>query len=388
MLPIGRSEVVPIRVQRLPQSIETPVAFVSTPGAYVRFAYARSSDSMNNHADGQDYLCFQHNDQRLAFVVCDGVGSSFCGNLAARILGDNLLEWLWSVDVTYLESAEAIGEAATGALNKLQKQARHEVETYEIPGQMSPLVKQALEAQRTYGSETVFAAARIDYPGPIFPDGLMVICWMGDTQIHLLDEDGKHIELGGSWENANRWSTTQGVRGQMSAWLGDLAGIGRVTAFTDGLAAHAKRLLDFSDDKLDQEIRAGARLPSSDDVAFIDVVIRTPRYEGYPDLELPDLNAERPRLEPIWNPTGAPAYELIWDWPGQPNASFIVQEASNPVLSDSQTIKVEGKDTRWRPSGKLTPGRRYYRVRAMTRRGVVNLDKGHEEGGLAYANAV
>src|SRR5574341_840172 len=66
MLPIGRSEVVPIRVQRLPQSIETPVAFVSTPGAYVRYAYARSSDSMNNHADGQDYLCFQHNDQRLA----------------------------------------------------------------------------------------------------------------------------------------------------------------------------------------------------------------------------------------------------------------------------------------------------------------------------------
>src|SRR5689334_4081259 len=159
-----RSEPVPIRSQRVPQSIETPVTFVAAPGVYVRYAYSRSSDSMASGIEGQDYLCFQHNDQKFVFVICDGVGSSFCGNLAARILGDGLLEWLWSADITYLGGAAALSEAATSALNRLQKHARHEVEDYQIPDQISPLVRQALEAQRAYGSEAVFVAMRVDHP--------------------------------------------------------------------------------------------------------------------------------------------------------------------------------------------------------------------------------
>jgi hypothetical protein len=347
------------------------VTFVSAPGAYVRYAYSRSSDSMTSHIEGQDYLCFQHNDQRLVAVVCDGVGSSFCGNLAAHILGDGLLEWLWSVDITYLNGAAAVTEAAVSALNRLQKQARHEVEDYEIPGQMSALVRQALEAQRAYGSEAVFAAVRIDHPSPMIPDGLITICWMGDTRIHALDEDGSQIALGGRWDNADRWSSTQGVRGQMFTWMHELAGVGRVVAYTDGLSAHADRVVGYSDDKLDREIRAGARLPTSDDVAFVDVVVRSVRYEGYPDPDEPDINAERPHLEQIWNPTGAPSYELRWNMPGQANASFMIQEATNPALSDDKIIDVTSKEMIWRPPSPQPPGHYYYRIRGVNRRGVV-----------------
>lgn len=365
------SELVPIRTQRVPQSIETPVTFVPVPSAYVRFAYSRSSDSMTSHVDGQDYLCFQHNDQRFVAVVCDGVGSSFCGNLAARILGDGLLEWLWAVDITYLSSAAALVEAATSALNKLQKQARHEVEDYQIPGQMSPLVRQALEAQRAYGSEAVFAAVRIDHPSPMIPDGLISICWMGDTRIYALDDEGAQIELGGRWENADRWSSTKGVRGQMFGWMRELAGVGRVVAHSDGLSAHTDRLLDYSDDTLDREIRAGSRLPTSDDVAFIDVVVRSVRYEGYPDPEEPDINADRPHLEQIWNPTGAPTYELRWGMPGQSNASYMIQEATNPALVDARMIDVVSKEPGWKPPTAQPPGHYYYRVRGVSRRGIV-----------------
>src|SRR5262245_39082836 len=194
---LGKSEVVPIRTQRVPQTIETPVSFVSAPGAYVRFAYSRSSDSMNSQIEGQDYLCFQHNDQRLVFVVCDGVGSSFCGNLAARILGDALLEWLWALDVTYLGGPSALNEAAVSYLNRIQKQAQLEVSEYEIPGEMSGLVRQALEAQRVYGSEAIFAACRIDHPSPMISDGLISVLWMGDTQIHVVDEEGQEFDLSG-----------------------------------------------------------------------------------------------------------------------------------------------------------------------------------------------
>ena len=368
----GRSEVVPIRTQRVPQGVETPVTFVSAPGAYIRYAYSRSSDSMANQIEGQDYLCFQHNDQRLVFVVSDGVGSSFCGNLAARILGDGLLEWLWSLDITYLGGQAALSEAAASFLNRLQKQARHEVEEYEIPDEITGLVRQALEAQRAYGSEAIFAAARIDHPSPMIPDGLISVLWMGDTRIHVLDEEGNEIEIGAAWDNANRWSTAQGVRGQMGAWMRELKGVGRVVAFTDGLAAHAGRLLSYPDSVLNREISAGARLPSSDDVAFIDVVLRTPRYEGYPDPDLPDPNAERPHLEQIWNPTGADTYELRWNWRGHPKARFIVQEATNPALSESRVFDVPAGATSWRPPEGQKPGHYYYRVRAINRRGVVS----------------
>jgi Protein phosphatase 2C len=367
-----RSDIVPIRSQRVPQSIETPVTFVSAPGVYLRYTYSRSSDSMASGIDGQDYLCFQHNDQKFVFVVADGVGSSFCGNLAARILGDGLLEWLWAADIPYFGAAAALGEAATSALNRLQKQAHYEVEAYEIPGQISPLVRQALEAQRAYGSEAIFAAMRIDHPSPTIPDGLISLCWMGDTQVHLIDLDGQKIEIGGRWENANRWSTTQGVRGAMSAWMRELSGIGRIVAFTDGLAGHASQVFDDSDDQLDREIRAGARLPTSDDVALIDVITRTARYEGYPDPDLPDPNLERPQLEPIWNPTGTGMYELRWTWAGEKNASFMIQEATNPALSDGKVMEGIVKEPHWGPDEAQPPGHYYYRVRAANRRGVVS----------------
>ena len=253
-----RSEDVPIRTQQVPQTIETPVSFVSAPGAYVRYAYSRSSDSMSSQVEGQDYLCFRHNDQRLVFVVCDGVGSSFCGNLASRLLGDSLLDWLWSLDITYLGGAPALKEAAVSYLNRFQKQAQHEVAEYEIPEEISGLVRQALEAQRAYGSEAIFAAARIDHPSVTIPDGLISVCWMGDTQIHVHDEQGEEIEIGGVWDNANRWSTVQGVKGQMNAWMQSLESVGRVFAFTDGLNTHADQLSEYGDAKLDRERRSSS----------------------------------------------------------------------------------------------------------------------------------
>ncbi len=366
-----RSELTPIRTHRVPQTAETPVTFVPVPNAYVRFAYSRSSDSMASHVEGQDYLCFQHNDQRFVFVIADGVGSSFCGNLAARTLGDHLIEWLWSLDIGYLGGSAALNEAATSYLSRLQKQAQHEVEEYEIPDEISGLVRQALEAQRAYGSEAVFAAVRIDHPSATIPDGLLSILWMGDTQIYVFNEDGEERDLGGTWDNTNRWSTTKGVRGQMDAWMQELKGIGRIISFTDGLAAHAAQIHTYADSKLDREIHAGTRLPSSDDIALIDLVLRTPRYEGYPNPDLPDPNLERPHLEQIWNPTGSSQYELRWNWHGGGKTSFIVQEATNPALTEAQVMNISAGQTEWRVPAPQAPGHYYYRVRGINRRGIV-----------------
>src|SRR5574341_1833558 len=173
---------------KIPQKVETQVTFEAVPNAYVRYAYSRSSDSMANQIEGQDYLCFRYNDEKLVFVVCDGVGSSFCGNLAARILGDEVLDWLWMDDIPALGSAAALQEVAIARLNRIQKIAGHEVESYQIPGHISPLIRQALEQQRAYGSEAIFVAGRIDHPSFRVIDGMLSLFWMGDTQARVLDE--------------------------------------------------------------------------------------------------------------------------------------------------------------------------------------------------------
>jgi len=369
---LDRSEVVPIRTQQVPQNIETPVTFSAVPNAYIRYAYARSSESMQAQGEGQDYLCFKHNDQRLVFVVCDGVGSSFCGNLAARILGENLMDWLWSLDIEYLGGEAALVESATAYLNnKLQKQAQHEVEEYKIPGsdQMNALILQALEAQRSYGSEAIFAAGRIDHPGPMMTDGLISLIWMGDTQIHLYDAEENEIDLGAVWTSANRFSTVQGTKGEMNGWMQPLSNISRVTVFSDGLTAHVDRVAGYSDSTLDREIHAGARLATSDDVSFIDVVLRSTRYEGYPDPDLPDPNMERPHLQQIWNPTGDDKYEVRWNWPSGQKAAFLLQEAQNPALTDARIIEIPQDELNWKPGEAHEPGAYYYRVRAIPRRG-------------------
>ena len=369
MMFFNRSEAVPIRSQSVPQTIETPVSFTPAPGAYIRYAYSRSSDSMSSGIEGQDYLAFQHNDQRLVMVVADGVGSSFCGNLAARILGDEFLKWMWSLDITYLGGASALMESAMSYLNRLQKQAQIEVNEYEIPDEVTGLVRQALEAQRDYGSEAIFAAARIDHPSPMIPEGLVSVCWMGDTRIHVLHDNGTAVDLGGSWENANRWSTKLGAKGRMSAWMSDLRDIARVVSYTDGLSAHDEGILDYGDSYLDRMIHQGARLPTSDDVAFVDVVLRTATYEGYPDPELPDPSAERPRLEQVWNPTGGDTYEIRWNWDGSDKDRFMVQEADSPSMADGRLHEVPAGQTTWRPASAQKPGHYYYRVRGVKRNG-------------------
>lgn len=367
--PWERTNQAPIRTTRVSQTVETEVTFAAAPGAYLRYAYARSSDSVANQIEGQDYLIFQHNDQRLVFVVCDGVGSSFCGNLAARILGERLLEWMWTLDITYIDGAGALVEAATGFLRRLQADGQREVESYEIPDHFPPLIRQALEQQRGYGSEAVFVAARIDHAGPYTPDGALTLCWMGDTELHVLDEDGHEMEIGAEWTSKNRWSTTQGVKGKFSAAMSKLKGVGRLLAFTDGLSDQSDNLAHASDADIERAIYAGGRSATSDDVAFIDVVLRTPRYEGYNGE--PDPGADRPSLEQIWNPTNSDSYELRWGWSGGIGAHFIVQESGDPAFYHARTYEVSSKEGSWRPPTP-SPGHYYYRVRAVKRFGGIS----------------
>lgn len=368
----------------LPQDAETEVSFAGAPHANLRYAYYRSSDSVANQIEGQDYLAFRQDERRLTFVVCDGVGSSFCGNIAAKVLGEAMLAWLWKLDTARLTSTAALTETARNTLNKIRPQAEREVSRYEVPEHLPPLVQQALEGQRAYGSETVFVAGRLDHPSDGSPEGRLLLVWMGDTQFILYDDAGDEIGINASFSANDRWSSVQGVRGDVHTWVGEAEPVARWLVFSDGISDHAERLAAYSDVELEEAAHAQFRADNSDDIALLDIVRHTPAYLGLADRDRPtDASIGTPILNPFNKDPRDSSYEVSWVW-NNGKAKFALQEATNPAFRDAYTEEVGGA-TAWQTQEPRPPGRYYYRVRALTgRKGVAGPWSAPQVAQVAY----
>jgi hypothetical protein len=360
---MSRSQSAP-RIVHVSQNVETEVTFVAAPRASLRYAYFRSSDSVASQIEGQDYLAFKYDARRLVFAVCDGVGSSFCGNIAARVLGEAVLEWLWGLEADHLTRAEALAETAKSFLNKAQPVAQDEVARYQIADHLPPLIQQALEAQRAYGSETVFVAGRLDHPDAASPAGRLLLVWMGDSQIHLYDNTDNEIDIGAAFDVNDRWSSTQGVKGTVHSWVSDAEGVARLLAFSDGISSHADRLVAYSDIELEEASQAQYRTANSDDVALLDIVPHTPAYMGLAETERPvDAEMGAPQVALVEKDRRDSTYEVRWRWEGN-KAKFELQEATNPAFRGAYLEQV-GNNTTWQTEEPRAPGRYYYRVRAV-----------------------
>src|SRR5689334_16284453 len=162
----------------LPQDSETPLTPLRTPVGTALYLYVRSVDSVNAHTIGQDYVTFQYRGTDLAFAVCDGVGQSFMGDLAARLLGDKLIEWLMSLQRP--SDAERFSQSVADALNAMTISTAQQVAQYKLPDHLPPILTQALENQRRYGSESMFVAGRLALGSD---DPWVALCWLGDSPV-------------------------------------------------------------------------------------------------------------------------------------------------------------------------------------------------------------
>src|SRR3954469_7654453 len=91
----GADRPVPVTV-RVPIDRELALQRGSVAGLTWRYAYARSADCRRAGQVGQDFLTIRCDGRAVAFAVCDGVGQSFFGEIAAGLLGSALLDWLWA----------------------------------------------------------------------------------------------------------------------------------------------------------------------------------------------------------------------------------------------------------------------------------------------------
>jgi hypothetical protein len=260
-------------IVRLDQGIESPLRAIRSSAFKCRYAYARSADSRHDNQPGQDYLVFCDLGHAFVFAACDGVGQSFYGNLAARLLGDELVAWL-------AEYAPAPGDTVTPAadlsnfLSTLTATATAQVNEQPVPAE-PPLLRDVLLEKQARGSEAMFVCGRIDLEGPEASGGRVLLAWMGDMRVHLW-RDNKRVDLGGRHETEERWSSRHGPIGEgvhvysSPLTAGDSGW--RLIVYSDGL-----KLLDEivnqrqSNDSLSRIIETANASPESDDVTYLEL---------------------------------------------------------------------------------------------------------------------
>jgi serine/threonine protein phosphatase PrpC len=232
-----------------------------------RYTYVRSADSRANDDIGQDYLTFRVGERAFTFALCDGVSQSFYGDLAARLLGEALVNW-FSNDLPVTLETSSIRQALTTCLAGLTPRASTLVARQPLPPAIPPLFRDVLEQKRSLGSQSMFVCGGVELSRPRFPTGRIVLAWMGDSRLRFWGQPGsRETELGGAFTSAERWSTARGpVGGEPHVFAAALdpraVGGFRLLAYSDGLSA-----LDSHDDSPpDEAVRA---LLGGDDAAAL-----------------------------------------------------------------------------------------------------------------------
>lgn len=244
---------------------ETPTTSVIRPSYNYRYAYARSLDSRNEGDNGQDYLAIIENEKRLAFALCDGVSQSFYGDIAARLLGEAVTEYLFSLGLSL--SPEELTREITNLLQSLVGPTTRTIQEFKIPDDLPAMLQKSLDQKRTLGSESTLVAGLAD-----FESEEIVLAWLGDSNLRIWGPENELTSnLGSTFLTDERWSSRKGPVGNVHVITGSMDAIRRITAYSDGLNRINKWLqVELpSNASIDGEINKAG----DDDISFFELQI-------------------------------------------------------------------------------------------------------------------
>lgn len=234
------------------------------------YGYCVSPEAREHGEIGQDFLAFRFCHQSFHFVLCDGVGLSFRGDVAARLLGSDLLEWLDAPEVRSAINSEALRRSLAMRLEQLTVSASRKVEQCRIPKHAPALLRDVLEYKRQLGSEAMFLCGRLDRSVETAPPRI-TLAWMGDIRAIGWTNAGTAIPLVDSLRTEQRWSSHRGAieGGPNVLTTEDTFGIQSVLAYTDGLSDLDGQTSNPSADELRLLLQTARRRKDGDDAAVI-----------------------------------------------------------------------------------------------------------------------
>ncbi|MFQ3534899.1 MAG: hypothetical protein SNJ58_03390 [Aggregatilineales bacterium] len=290
----------------LNQETDTPARREYIGTFTLTYLYDRSRDSQQAGGCGQDFIAFCGNERRLAFAVCDGVSQSFYGDVAARFLGKKLVAWL--AELPFPADQETFRAALSAQLAAWQPEAEALVAAHPVRPDLPPMLRNALMLKRQNGSESMFLAVLIDQVV-----GKFAACWMGDLRLRLFNLKGEELPLPDAhWETRQRWSSRVGAKnGAPQVLIMSLDGIARLTGHSDGFGSRADMLKRFTLESLNALADELLSLPTSDDLALLDVALHSAQSEL---LQLEAPMPQRVPGEPAlrWQPVAGAEWYRIW----------------------------------------------------------------------------
>jgi hypothetical protein len=268
----------------LEQAKDTPISVYPRGPMQVRYAYARSMDSIKAGVRGQDYLVFRAEPHRIVFAVCDGVGNSFYGGVGSQIVGEKLAEMLWHIPVysEYSATAQEIHQSLHEETG-FAKQFISQMDFSHMPEiKRNALLNQAKEV----GTQSNFVSGLVETPSPELPEGRVVLFWLGDAKLRVWkgNEDKSEL-LEAIWNSKEGWSSKAGVIGDIRHFACTLQDIDCVMAHSDGLDSISDQ---FNPDMAGNVINAGIKCiqngRNSDDISFLEITYSNEIIDTSDDL--------------------------------------------------------------------------------------------------------
>jgi hypothetical protein len=249
--------------------------------ASARLLYQRCREAHEEALPGQDYarLAVAEGGERICFCVCDGVGSSYRGDFAARFLADHVIAWLCDLAPVPLEM-EQLDRLAMRLRERLVRWAEEAQETLmaeALPNGGTGIVGEVLQELRAeYGGETVFLAGRLDViqraegrADTASAPMQAVFCSLGNVAGRVL-ADGAWMDLPTA-HDSNRWSSARSLRGHLRLWNLAPERLDRLIVYTDGAQNLGHHVASAGDAELRERAASLLATPTSDDLTILDI---------------------------------------------------------------------------------------------------------------------
>ncbi|MDM5154692.1 hypothetical protein QUF88_12870 [Bacillus sp. DX1.1] len=250
----------------LPQEKETLLQEHNTECFTYRYSYCRAKEAQELNEIGQDFLAFQTRGNSFIFVLCDGVGMSFHGEIAAKFLGTKLVKLF----ETCSDKEQDFSMFLYKCLQDWKKEATEEVKAFQLPKETPWLLRDVLEEKRNHGSESMFIGGKIEVI-PNQDEVNLILVAHGDSFLQLFQENKKCMDLiEYERKTENRWSTHRGMIGgelQIISKTLSRKEVNRIVIHSDGLAP----LLQYNFEEVTEEIKRAQSSPTSDDISFLDI---------------------------------------------------------------------------------------------------------------------
>jgi hypothetical protein len=201
---------------------------IELAGAYeLIYTFSRSAKRQTRDYPGADYLSFAYNDSQLVFSVCDGVSGAFAGYIAAKFIGDRLINWSKNQEKIF-ESTTTLEKKLSEVLQIWTKDGTELVNSTPLLLNGDETDRDFMERRRKKGSQTMFLLGILD-----IKQNKAFFVGLGDIRMFIKynNKSEPNFIVG---QKKNVWSTLNGQIGNLWSRSFKLSDVNRFTIYTDG----------------------------------------------------------------------------------------------------------------------------------------------------------